>query len=409
MKTSIPEQIGRTSDGRRMTEILQTCVHCGMCNATCPTYQQRGDELDGPRGRIYLIKSFLEGETVTKKTQLHLDRCLTCRSCETTCPSGVEYGHLVELARPRVEKIVGRGRLERLKRWLIRHIVPYPKRFSALLILGRLVKPVLPSRLAEMLPQRSTLEFSATSQHPRTMLLLEGCAQSVVAPSINAATRQVFDHLGIALAAPTGVGCCGAVAYHLGDKSGAEQQARINIDKWWAQIEQGAEAIVVPSSGCAAMIADYPVLFADDQSYLARAKEVARLVCDPSQKLDAHQLATAFKPVSEQNRIAFQAPCSMQHSTHADQSVRNCLTAVGYELTAVAEEYLCCGSAGSYSLLQPDLATNLLERKLINLRKGQPEVIVSANIGCMMHLSRRSTTPVKHWLELLAEQIKTHA
>ena len=384
-----------------MADILHTCVHCGMCNATCPTYQLLGNELDGPRGRIYLIKSMLEGEQVTAKTQHHLDRCLTCRSCETTCPSGVKYGHLVELARPEVDRQVRRGLGERFRRWLIKKVVPYPKRFAIAIVLGQRFKPFLPRRLAELVPNtRKTAEPHQAVKHPRTMLMLEGCAQSVVAPAINDAARELFDRLEISLSSPRGVGCCGAVHYHLNDLAKATAQARSNIDVWWPLIEQGAESVLASSSGCAAMLKDYPQLFVNDEQYRKKAQKLAELVADPAEKIDMQKLREVV-PDKAQKKIAFQIPCTMQHSTHSASAVRDCLVAVGYELTAVPEQHLCCGSAGSYSLLQAEISERLLENKLAALESGQPEFIVTGNIGCHMHLSRRAKRPVYHWLEAM--------
>ena len=400
MKTAIPKHVTDTASGKQMAAILHSCVHCGMCNATCPTYQLLGDELDGPRGRIYLIKSMLEGEPLTDRTQFHLDRCLTCRSCETTCPSGVKYGDLVELARPRVEDQVKRKIPDRIRRWLIKQMVPYPARFRVLMELGQAFKYLLPKRVAEMLPKRSVCTAKSFDERARTMLLLEGCAQSVVAPSINQAARELFDRFEVALRAPAAAGCCGAVNYHLNDVEQARVQARANIDAWWPEIENGAESLLVTSSGCAAMIKDYAQLLVDDSSYAARARRVAELVADPAEKIDPEALKQVVPNVAS-TRIAFQAPCTMQHTTHADQAVRRCLQSVGFELTVVPEQHLCCGSAGSYSLLQPELSERLLDRKLANLNSGEPAMIVTANIGCHMHLARRASVPVCHWLEAI--------
>ena len=405
MKTAISTEVTDTQDGRIMADILKSCVHCGMCNATCPTYQLRGDELDGPRGRIYLIKAMLEGEAVTSKTQQHLDRCLTCRSCETTCPSGVKYGHLVELARPRVEELVKRSWSDRFQRWFIRQVVPFQRRFAFLLKLGQLSKPLLPASLAELVPKVSAADFETTSAHQRTMLILEGCAQAAVAPSINQAARRVFDRIEISLHAPPDVGCCGAVNYHLGDAAGAKAIAIKNIDLWLQSLDDGAEALLVSSSGCAAMIQDYPSLFSEQESYFEHAKRLAEAVKDPSEVLSPESLTEKFSGDPQHKRIAFQAPCSMQHSTHTQPSVRRCLEALGYELTSVADEHLCCGSAGSYSLLQPAMAADLLDRKLKALTEEQPSLIATANIGCLMHLSRRADVPVRHWLELLDDNL----
>ena len=400
MKTTISETITATASGKRMAEILRSCVHCGMCNATCPTYQLKGDELDGPRGRIYLIKSMLEGEEVSAKTQTHLDRCLTCRSCETTCPSGVQYGQLVELARPVVDEKIPRKIFDRLRRWLVKNIVPYPGRFHLAVLLGSIFKPFLPRRLAESVPTRSILNPIPNGSHARQMVMLEGCAQSVVAPSINQSVQRLFDHLGVSVVAADSAGCCGAVNYHLNDVPTARQQARINIDAWWSAIEAGAESILVASSGCAMMIKEYPALFADDPAYLPKAERVASLVADPAEKM-SEAAATKFTTYSDAKRIAFQVPCTMQHGTHKEKHVKQCLEAAGFNLTNVVDAHLCCGSAGSYSLLQPALSEQLLDNKLSMLMAEKPEMIVTANIGCYMHLARRSPVPVKHWLEVL--------
>ena len=402
MKTNIPKHVTDTAVGRQMADILQTCVHCGMCNATCPTYQLNGNELDGPRGRIYLIKSMLEGEQVGVKTQRHLDRCLTCRSCETTCPSGVKYGHLVELARPQLERKVGRKLLDRLRRWIIKQLVPYPARFGCAVRLGRFVKPILPSRLAELTPMQATERQRAQRiKHKRKMLLLRGCAQSVVAPNINHAAIALFDRLGISLCEIDEAGCCGAVDYHLNDLDKAIMRARSNIDAWWPEIENGAESLLVASSGCAAMLKDYPQLFREDAQYLAKAQTISELVADPAEKIDLAKLKTLI-PHKNQKLIAFQIPCTMHHTTHSDHAVRRCLQSVGFEFTNPSEQHLCCGSAGSYSLLQPELSERLLDNKLRALDAGDPHMIVTANIGCHMHLSRRARVPVLHWLEAIA-------
>jgi len=296
----------------------------------------------------------LEGEQVTHKTQQHLDRCLTCKSCETTCPSGVKYGHLVELARPRVDQLVKRGVGARMLRWLIRQIVPYPRRFTLLLTLGQLSKPFLPQRLAGLVPSITANGFKSSTTHERTMLLHEGCAQAVVAPSINQAARAIFDRLDVSLDSPPRVGCCGAVNLHLGDKAGAIKVAKTNIDQWLTRVGSGAEGLLVASSGCAVMIQDYPSFFSDDDPYLLAAKKIAVLVKEPSEALTPEALKEKFPGPPKHQKVAFQVPCSMQHATHAQDHVKDCLRALGYELSPIAGEHLCCGSAGSYSLLQPD-------------------------------------------------------
>lgn len=401
MRAKFSDAVLDSANGREMTAILRACVHCGFCNATCPTYQLTGDELDGPRGRIYLIKSMLEEATVGEATQRHLDRCLTCRACETTCPSGVQYSRLLDAARPLVDAKVPRKPGDRLQRWLLRRIVPYPARFRLLAAVGRLFRVVAPRALAELVPARPRKTVPApASAHARRMLLLEGCVQSAVSPAINEAAREIFDHLGIALVTPPRGGCCGAVAFHLGAADEARGFARRNIDAWTHAIDAGAEAVLATSSGCAVMLREYGELLRDDPVYADRAARVAALVCDPAEVIEPAELAASYR-APPGTRIAFQSPCTLRHGLRAADAVESCLTAVGFELTDVPDPHLCCGSAGSYSLLQPELSGELLDNKLAALERGTPEAYVSANIGCLMHLQRRAERPVWHWLEMI--------
>lgn len=387
--------------GAEMASILRTCVHCGFCNATCPTYRLKGDELDGPRGRIYLIKSMLEDADVGRSTQMHLDRCLTCRACETTCPSGVRYARLLELARPLVDAKVGRSWWQRLQRWLIRRIVPHPRRFAFLMAAARIFKPLYPAKLRELVPPAAACETeSAPASHPRRMVLLDGCVQQSAAPEIDAAAREVFGQLGIELVSLPRSGCCGAVSYHLGDVVEAQQYARRNLDVWWRAIEDGAEAVVATSTGCTMMLKEYAELLAGDPVYAARAKRLVELVRDPSEVIDIEMLGRAYRVEARQS-VAFHAPCTMQHGLRTAGRAEACLRAVGFDLTSVPDAHLCCGSAGSYSLLQPGLANQLLDEKLTALQSGAPAILATANIGCLMHLRRRAEAPVLHWLELI--------
>jgi len=401
MRAKFSDTVVASAAGREMTSILRSCVHCGFCNATCPTYQLTGDELDGPRGRIYLIKSMLENAAISEDTQRHLDRCLTCRACETTCPSGVRYSRLLDLARPLVDEKVPRPVAMRFKRWLLRRVVPYPRRFKWLASLGRVVKPLVPRGLAELVPAppRPYAE-PAAKVSSRRMVLLEGCVQASAAPAINAAAREVFDRLDVTLESPAGAGCCGAVSYHLGNHAEALQCARRNIDAWSDAIEQGAEAVMSTSSGCTVMLKEYATMLAGDPDYAGRAARIADLVCDPAELIDPEALSAVCR-VPDGSRIAFHAPCTLQHGLNGASGVERCLRSVGYELTDVADAHLCCGSAGTYSLLQPQLADALLESKLGALEHGEPDAYVSANIGCLMHLQRRATRPVMHWLEMI--------
>lgn len=408
METRVTDELRATHAGRVAEDILRACVHCGFCTATCPTYQLLGDELDGPRGRIYLIKQVLEGNPVTEKTRTHLDRCLTCRSCETTCPSGVQYGHLLDVGRAVVESRLKRPISEALPRALLRECLPRPRLFAAGVALGRLLRPVLPSRLADKLPAVSGTSdrWPAISTHPRRMLALAGCVQPALAPSINAATARVLDRLGITLFEEPKAGCCGAVRFHLNAQDAARDDMRRNIDAWWPHVEAGVEAIVVTASGCGVQIRDYGHVLADDPVYAEKAARISALSRDPSEVVAAEQsrLAAMLAGQSRQRgSLAFHAPCTLQHGLKIRGVVESLLTLAGYTLTAVADSHLCCGSAGTYSVLQPELAGRLRSNKLAALNAGNPDCVVTANIGCLKHLQAGSPLPVRHWIELIDE------
>jgi glycolate oxidase iron-sulfur subunit len=407
MQTSLPPALLQTRTGLEADEILRNCVHCGFCNATCPTYQLTGDELDGPRGRIYQIKQVLEGHTPTARTRLHLDRCLTCRACETTCPSGVDYHRLLDTGRELVEEAVQRPLHERLLRRALRFILPWPARFTPLLRLGQGVRPLLPTALKRRIPARhKAATFDPEQQHTRRVLLLDGCVQPALAPQINLATRRVLDALGITAVTATGSGCCGALSHHLSAVQEARGFMRRNIDAWWPEIENGIEAIVVTASGCTPMLQDYGRLLADDADYADKAARVTALTRDISEVIAGTGATAVFAPPGGHRRIAFHSPCSLQHAQRRGGSVEGILTRLGYELLPVANSHLCCGSAGTYSILQPRLATQLRDNKLAALQAGQPDIIATANIGCLTHLSTQAAAPVKHWIELLEPLIK---
>ena len=403
MQTAIDEKIGATPEGREAEAILRNCVHCGFCNATCPTYQLLGDELDGPRGRIYLIKQVLEGQPVSRETQVHLDRCLTCLACETTCPSGVKYSHLLDVGRQLVAERVVRPWLERVKRGVLRAVLPQPRRFASLLKLGRTLRPLLPAALREqILPAQPSPHWPA-ARHNRKMLVLDGCVQPGLAPHINAATARVLDHLGISLIAAKGAGCCGAVSHHLGAAHAAQDDMRRNIDAWWPHVEAGAEAIVLTASGCGTTVKEYAHHLRFDPAYAAKAARITELARDIGEVLAAEDLSRLR--IAQPTRVAFHAPCSLQHGQQLGGVVEGILTASGYSLTAVADAHLCCGSAGTYSLLQPVLSQQLLGNKVQALQAGEPELIATANIGCLTHLASRATVPAVHWIELLERLI----
>ncbi len=403
MQTSITENFLATVSGREAEKILRSCVHCGFCTATCPTYQLSGDELDGPRGRIYLIKQLLEGETVTRVTQHHLDRCLSCRSCETTCPSGVKYAKLLDIGRDLVEEQVVRPKSERLKRFLLRKLLPYPGRFSLLLHLGQWSKSILPAGLKRKVPTRQIATQRAPIRHQRRMIILEGCAQSVITPNTNETASRVLDRLGISLISPPGQGCCGAVSQHLSAAQEAKEFMRRNIDVWWPYIEEGAEAIIVTASGCGVQVKDYGHCLSDDADYADKAKKVSQLTRDLSEIIAVENLESL--QINNNQRIAFHSPCTLQHGQQLNGQVEDILKRLGFTLTDVVDSHLCCGSAGTYSILQPEISTKLLSNKLDALTGDQPDIIVTANIGCQLHLGSQSKQAVHHWIELLDQAV----
>jgi glycolate oxidase iron-sulfur subunit len=396
VQTRLADFIRDTPEGREADAILRKCVHCGFCTATCPTYQLLGDELDGPRGRIYLVKQMLEGAPPTAKTQLHLDRCLSCRSCETTCPSGVQYGRLADIGRGIVEEKVGRSTRQGIQRAALAMVLPRTRLFGWLLNLGRLLRPFLPGVLqAKIPPQAEPAGDWPAARHARRMLALAGCVQPALAPRINAAAARLLDRAGISLLEAPAAGCCGALRFHLNDHHAGRNDMRALIDAWWPMIERGEiEAIVMTASGCGSFVRDFPHHFQEDPAYLDKAARISALTRDLSEVIEP--VAKKFR-----GRVAFQSPCSLQHGQQLRGKVEALLVAAGYELTPVADGHLCCGSAGSYSILQPELSGQLRERKLAALGAGEPALIATANIGCLTHLQSGTNTPVKHWIELL--------
>ena len=415
MQTNLAPEFSSRRDGQAAEAILRKCVHCGFCTATCPTYQLLGDELDSPRGRIYLIKQVLEGAAPTRKTQLHLDRCLTCRNCETTCPSGVDYGHLVEIGRQIVDTKVERPAGEKTVRWLLREGLTSPV-FAPAMKLGQAMRPLLPAALKKKVPARSGAAAHRwpTRTHPRKVLLLLGCVQPAMLPNINSATARVLDAAGIQTLVADGAGCCGAIRTHGGDAAGGLADMRRNIDAWWPLVEgltsEGkVEAIVMNASGCGATVKDYGHALAHDPDYAERAQRVSALTRDLSELLPG--LVEALRPklkTPKLRKLAFHPPCSLQHGQQVRGPVETSLNALGFEVRlAPAESHLCCGSAGTYSVLQPVLATQLRDRKLAALAPLEAQAIVSANIGCIQHLQTGTPLPVKHWVEVLDDAIGT--
>lgn len=404
MQTTLSPQARLLPRAEEAESILRSCVHCGFCNATCPTYQLLGDELDGPRGRIYLIKQVLEGNEVTEKTQLHLDRCLSCRNCETTCPSGVDYHNLLDIGRAVVDAAVPRSPSQRLLREGLRKVVPNATLFKSLTQLGNTFRPLLPDSLKSKLPADITpAKARPAVRHARQVLLLEGCVQPGLSPNTNAATARVLDRLGISVSPVAEAGCCGAVDYHLNAQDAGLERARRNIDAWWPGIENGALAIVQTASGCGAFVKDYAHLLSHDPAYAAKARRVSELAKDlvevlrdePLENLDIHG----------DLRLAFHCPCTLQHAQKLAGAVESVLLRLGFNLSAVPDGHLCCGSAGTYSITQPVLARQLRDNKMNALESGNPQVIATANIGCQTHLSGAGRTPVRHWIELIEEAL----
>ena len=410
MQTNLSPEYQGTADGQADEAILRKCVHCGFCTATCPTYQLLGDELDGPRGRIYLMKQVLEGAQPTRKTQLHLDRCLTCRNCETTCPSGVQYGHLVDIGRKLVDAKVPRPMGENVLRWALKEGLPSPL-FAPAMKMGQLVRELLPASLKAKVPAPQNKGQWPTATHARKVLMLAGCVQPAMMPNINFATARVLDAAGIQTVLAQGEGCCGAVKYHLNDQTGGIANMRNNIDAWWPYIEptdgQGVEAIVMNVSGCGAMVKDYGHILAGDPLYEAKAKRVSELTRDLSELLPALVQHLQPKLQHKVDKLAYHPPCTLQHGQKLKGGVEAGLTALGFEIqTACRDAHLCCGSAGTYSVMNPEIATTLRDRKLEVLAEVNASTIVSANIGCITHLQSGTTTPVRHWVEVLDEALR---
>jgi len=403
MQTNLADFIKGTADGNEAEAILRACVHCGFCTATCPTYQLLGDELDGPRGRIYLIKQVLEGTEPTRKTQLHLDRCLTCRNCESTCPSGVKYGRLVDIGRRVVEERVPRPAADRIKRTMLKEFLPRTKLFKPAYGVGTALRPLLSKEMQDKVQRPRAAGHWPTRTHARKMLVLDGCVQPAMAPNINAATARVLDALGVQLVVAPRAGCCGAVRYHLNDQAAGLDDMRRNIDAWWPLVErEEVEAIVMTASGCGVTVKEYGHLLAHDPAYAAKAGRIAMLTRDLSEIMPAfeEQLAERLRgKIAE--RVAFHPPCTLQHGQQIRGKVEGVLRAVGVDVVLCADSHLCCGSAGTYSVLHPQIAHELRDRKLASLEATGASEIVSANIGCMTHLQSGTGTPVTHWIELL--------
>ena len=410
MQTQLSSEFAGTPDGIAAEAILRKCVHCGFCTATCPTYQLLGDELDGPRGRIYLIKQMLEGASVTRKTQGHLDRCLTCRNCESTCPSGVEYGRLLEIGRHVVDQRVERPVAENGLRWALKVGLTSPL-FGPALKIGQALRPLMPVALKHKVPSRASAGAHRwpTGTHPRKVLLLLGCVQPAMMPNINSATARVLDAAGIQTLVADGAGCCGAIRSHLGDRDGGLDDMRRNVDAWWPLVASNQiEAIVMNASGCGVTVKEYGHALSADPAYAQRAQRISELTRDLSELLP--DMAAHLKPKMrsiKQHQLVLHPPCTLQHGQQLHGTIDAPMNLLGFDVRlAPSEAHLCCGSAGTYSVLQPKLATELRDRKLEQLHRVDAQIIVSANIGCIQHLQSGTTTPVKHWVEVLDEALR---
>ncbi|GGY80553.1 glycolate oxidase subunit GlcF [Marinobacter zhanjiangensis] len=400
MQTNLVQEFAAQPEGLEAEAILRSCVHCGFCTATCPTYQELGDERDGPRGRIYLMKMFLEGRETTEKTREHLDRCLSCRACETTCPADVQYGRLLDISRGLMEERLERPRQERWLRQALIRVLPNRRLFAALLYLGQLSRPLVPEPLRSKIPLRKRASPWPARSHQRKVLALAGCVQPSATPNTNAAAARVLDRLGITMVEAPAAGCCGAVNYHLGDHDQGLDYMRRNIDAWWPAIENGAEAIIMTASGCGAMVQDYGHLLRDDADYADKARRVSELSMDLGAFLLKQDLG-ALGLSGRKGRVAFHCPCTLQHAMGQSGVVEQVMEKAGIKLAATTDGHLCCGSAGTYSVLQPELSQRLLTNKLQALTIEEPEEIATANVGCQLHLESRSPVPVRHWIEFL--------
>jgi glycolate oxidase iron-sulfur subunit len=412
MQTNIDEALKNTHAGLEAERILRSCVHCGFCTATCPTYRLLGDELDGPRGRIYLIKGLLEGKETSDKTQMHLDRCLTCLACETSCPSGVEYGHLLDIGRQVINKKVRRTLTERSYRYLLRKILPYPKRVSFFLRLGRGLRFILPGKFRQMIPENKRVRITGSTRrrvkYGRKMILFTGCVQPLLSPETNCASTRVLNRLGIETIISHGESCCGAINHHMADDDSGLTFIKNNIDVWWPYIEEGIEAIIISASGCGTMIKDYGYILRNDADYKDKAHQVSIMAKDIGEIIVAEEIETLRKMIKvNSRRIAFQNPCSLQHGQKIKDETEVLFKKLGYQIENIADANQCCGSAGTYSLLQTELSEKLRRKKISALEAVKPDVIMTANIGCQLHLQQATEIPVKHWIEILEEDLQS--
>jgi len=407
MQTFLPDDFKNTPDGIEADSIIRSCVHCGFCNATCPTYQLLGDELDSPRGRIYLIKNLLEGKESTKRTLKHLDRCLTCRSCETHCPSGVKFGNLLDIGRQKIKEKVQRPFTDRLYRLMLRKVLPRSKIFYYLLKFGQLLRPVLPAKLKNIVPKKCSVnDIIIHSSNEREMILFEGCVQPSLSPNTNISASYILGRLGINTKNVSGETCCGAIDYHMAESKSAIKYIKTNIDMWWPLIERSVEAIITTASGCGVTIKEYGYILRNDPEYAEKAQRVSEITKDIAEVISTENIQEIkINAVNDPIKLAFQCPCTLQHGQKLKCVTENLLNELGFSLTNVPDSHMCCGSAGVYSLLQTEIANDLKVQKIRALESENPSVIGTANIGCQIHLQQGTAVPVKHWIELLADRL----
>ena len=414
VRTDIPEDLRSEASVRDAEAALRTCVHCGFCNATCPTYLLTGNELEGPRGRIYLMKSVLEGRVTPSAATLdHIDNCLGCLACETTCPSGVLYSRLLDDGRPRIEKLRRRGLVDRLQRGLLARMLPHPRRFRRALTLARWTRPLaglLPRRLrhlAAMTPRRLPAPAGLATpgvhaaQGPARLraALLTGCAQSVLGPDINDAAVRLLARLGVEVVIPQEAGCCGALTYHMGERPKSLQMMANNIDVWSRLLADGVDAVVLTTSGCATAVREYGHLFADDPERAGNAARVAEATRDITEVVaDLGLGETAEVPPL---RLAYHDACSLQHGLKVRNEPRQLLSEAGFQVLEIPEGHICCGSAGTYNLLRPHMAQPLQQRKADHIRRLEPDAVAAGNIGCLEQIGAALDSPVVHTVELL--------
>ncbi|MBV1881897.1 MAG: glycolate oxidase subunit GlcF [Pseudomonadales bacterium] len=402
MQTSLTNSSLSPADKAEADRILRSCVHCGFCLPTCPTYQVEKNELDSPRGRIYLMKEMFEGGPVTEKTQLHLDRCLSCQSCETTCPSGVDYHKLLTIGRKTIEKKVPRASGNQLARFALRWFLTKRNLFTFSLRLGQAFRWLMPTSMQTFIPQRQVELSWPVQKHERKMLIMQGCVQPGISPNTNQAAARVLDRLGIDLLRVND-NCCGALSFHLNAQEEGLAFAKRNIDKWWQHIESGVEAIVMSASGCGTFVKEYAEMLVDDPEYCDKAKRISEMTKDISEVLRDEKLEKLY--IKAEQKIAFHNPCTLQHGQGLKETTENLLRRFGFDLTPVANSHICCGAAGTNSIFEPKIAGELRTDKISALEKGGAKLIATSNIGCQTHLQRGTKNPVKHWIEIVDESL----